>query len=31
MNREYSEMWMGDWWWFMQVCDGQLFEMGTNS
>ena len=20
-NREYSEMWKGDWWWFMQVCE----------
>ena len=30
-NHKYSEMWTGDWWWFMQVCDGQLFEMGTNS
>ena len=20
-NREYSEMWMGDWWWFKQVRD----------
>ena len=23
-NREYSEMWKGDWWWSMQVCDRQL-------